>query len=43
MRLRYALDRIGEDPGETEIDEALELMGYWQEERAAQVCPFLGT
>lgn len=42
MKLRYALCRIGENPGTTEIDEAVELVKLYNEERAQQLCPLMG-
>ena len=35
--------RIGADPGEIEIDEAVALVELYYEERVQGVCPLMGT
>lgn len=42
MKLRYILYRIGANPDDSELDEALELSGMYSDEYAARVCPLLG-
>lgn len=42
MKLRYILCRIGENPETTEVNEAVELVKLYNEERAQQLCPLLG-
>jgi hypothetical protein len=42
MKLRYVLCRIGEDPGRTEVDEAVELVKLFNEERGQWFCPLMG-
>lgn len=42
MKLRYLLCRIGERPEGVEIEEAVELVKLYNEERAQQFCPLLG-
>jgi hypothetical protein len=41
MRIRYVLYRLGADPGEIEIDEALPLVELYHEERAQVLCPLV--
>jgi|LSQX01.2.fsa_nt_gb hypothetical protein len=43
MNLRYIMCRIGADPGEIEIDEAVALVELYYEERVQGVCPLMGT
>ncbi|MDD3535709.1 MAG: hypothetical protein PHC50_06155 [Candidatus Cloacimonetes bacterium] len=43
MNLRYLMYRIGADPGEIEIDEAVALAELYYEERAQTICPLVGT
>ncbi len=42
MKLRYYLLRLGANPCECEIDEAIELVRLWNEERSSMICPFMG-
>ena len=43
MNLRYIMCRIGADPGEIEIDEAVALVELYYEERVQGMCPLAGT
>ncbi|MFA6911369.1 MAG: hypothetical protein WCQ59_09635 [Candidatus Cloacimonadaceae bacterium] len=42
MKLRYVLYRLGADPNNVELDEALELSALYTEESSARFCPLLG-
>lgn len=42
MNLRYIMYRIGADPGEIEIDEAVALAELYYEERVQGMCPSAG-
>lgn len=41
MKMRYVMCRIGCDPSEIEIDEAVELAELYYEERVQGVCPLV--
>jgi len=42
MKLRFLLLRMGARPEGVEIDEAVELVKLYNEERAQLLCPLLG-
>lgn len=41
MKMRYYLAKIHQDPADLEIDEAVELLRYYSEDRSAFLCPLL--
>lgn len=43
MKMRYVMYRIGADPSEIEIDEAVELAEFYYEERVQGLCPLVGN
>ncbi len=41
MKIRFILYKIGANPDQTEINEALPLLDLYNEDRAAFLCPLL--
>ncbi|HOF59455.1 MAG TPA: hypothetical protein PK726_02610 [Candidatus Cloacimonadota bacterium] len=41
--MRYILYRVGAEPAEVELDEAVELAELYTEEAGARFCPFMGA